>query len=71
MNNLKVRFGKRLQALRAEQGITQEQLANAVDLTVESISNVERGIHGPKFNNLEKIANVLNVQVKELFEFSD
>jgi transcriptional regulator with XRE-family HTH domain len=71
MNNLKVRFGKRLQALRAEQGITQEQLANAVDLTVESISNVERGIHGPKFNNLEKIANALNVQVKELFEFSD
>ncbi|MFT7109804.1 MAG: transcriptional regulator with XRE-family HTH domain [Psychrobacter glaciei] len=55
MNNLKVRFRKRLQELRAEQGITQEQLANAVNLTVESISNVERGIHGPKFNNLEKL----------------
>jgi transcriptional regulator with XRE-family HTH domain len=42
-----------------------------VNLTVESISNVDRGIHGPKFNNLEKFANVLNVQVKELFEFPD
>jgi DNA-binding XRE family transcriptional regulator len=69
MNQLKMRFGKRLQKLRTEHGITQEQLANAVELTVESISNIERGVYGPKFDNLEKIAAALQISVKELFEF--
>lgn len=69
MNQLKTRFGKRLQQLRSECGITQEQLAIAVDLTVESISNIERGVYGPKFDTLEKIAVALQIPVKELFEF--
>ncbi len=69
MAALKVSFGKRLRELRASKGITQEQLADAVDVTVESISNIERGKYGPKFDNLEKIAAALQVSVKELFEF--
>lgn len=69
MASLKQQFGKRLKALRSQKGMTQEQLADAVDLTVESISNIERGIHAPKFDNLEKIAQILNVQVVSLFEF--
>lgn len=69
MAALKVSFGKRLRELRASKGFTQEQLADAVGLTVESISNIERGVYGPKFDNLEKIAAVLKVTVRELFEF--
>lgn len=69
MAKLKVQFGKRLQQLRTEVGMTQEQLADKTQLTVESISNMERGLYGPKFENLEKIAAVLKVQVKELFDF--
>ena len=69
MAKLKVQFGKRLQQLRTEAGMTQEQLADKTQLTVESISNMERGLYGPKFENLEKIAAVLKVQVKELFDF--
>jgi len=49
--------------------MTQEVLANEIGLTVESISNIERGIHGPKFDNLEKLADILGVPVRELFEF--
>ena len=71
MGQLKTRFGKRVQALRMKVEVTQEQLADAAGLTVESISNIERGIYGPKFDNLEKIAKVLGVPVKELFEFDD
>lgn len=70
MNPLKIKFGKRLQQLSKERNITQEQLADKTDLAIESISNIERGIFGPKFDNLEKIANVLNVSVKELFHFN-
>lgn len=71
MGQLKTKFGKRVQALRIEAEVTQEQLADAAGLTVESISNIERGIYGPKFDNLEKIAKVLGVDVKELFDFDD
>ncbi len=69
MGQLKEDFGRRLQALRVDLDITQEKLADDVGLTVESISNIERGIFGPKFENLEKIARSLNIPVKELFDF--
>lgn len=55
--------------LRKQRGITQERLADKAGLSIESISNIERGIFGPKFDNLEKIAEVLNVEVKALFDF--
>jgi transcriptional regulator with XRE-family HTH domain len=69
MASLKTRFGNKLKSLRTQKGLTQEQLADATELSIESISNIERGIFGPRFNNLEKIAAALNVEVVRLFEF--
>ena len=70
MGVLKVQFGKRLKFLRKRSNLTQEQLAESTGLTIESISNIERGLFGPKFDNLEKIAAAIGVEVQELFEFS-
>ncbi len=67
--NLKTQFGLKLKVLRKQAGLTQDQLAESTGLTVESISNIERGVFGPKFDNLEKIARGLSVEVKALFEF--
>ena len=69
MARLAVQFGKRLAQLRRRAGLTQEQLADGVGVTVESISNMERGIFGPRFDHLERIARVLKVPVRSLFEF--
>jgi len=69
MSQLKEDFGRRLQALRLEAEMTQEMLADEIGLTVESISNIERGIYGPKFDNLEKLAAILEIPVRDLFEF--
>lgn len=71
MAQLKKQFGKRLQYLRISARITQEQLADKVGVTIESISNIERGIHGPSFDTLEKIADALHVSVMHLFVFDD
>jgi len=68
---LKVQFGKRLKFLRKRLDLTQEQLAESTGLTIESISNIDRGLFGPKFDNLEKIAAAIGVEVQELFEFSN
>lgn len=69
MANLKRRFGRRLKSLRTGKGLTQEQLADATELSIESISNMERGIFGPRFDNLERIAAALGVEVMDLFDF--
>lgn len=69
MGQLKKQFGKRVQAMRFAAKMTQENLANVVGVTVESISNIERGIHGPSFDTLEKISVALNTPVKNLFTF--
>ena len=69
MSQLKQNFGIRLHELRLDAEMTQEALADEIGITVESISNMERGIYGPKFDNLEKIAEALDIPVKELFEF--
>ncbi len=71
MSQLKEKFGERLQLLRKQAGITQEELANLTGLSIDTISNIERGINGTKFDVLDQFAEILNIEVKDLFEFSD
>ena len=53
------RFGRRLQALRAERTLTQEQLAEAIQKSTEHISFLERGERSPSFETLIDLARVL------------
>ena len=71
MSDPKTNFGKRLRILRKRKGMTQEQLAEAADISVDFLSLVERGVNAPSFATLERIANALGVPEKELFEFND
>jgi transcriptional regulator with XRE-family HTH domain len=68
---LKKEFGKRLQRLRKYKGFTQAQLAEAIEMSIETVSNIERGINGPSFDTLEKLAIVLKTPVYELFLFEE
>lgn len=71
MVQLKEKFGKRVQLLRNEAGITQAEMAYQTGLSIETISHIERGVYGTKFEFLEKFAEALNVEVKDLFEFGE
>ena len=68
--DLKTQFGRRLQTLRKSAGLTQDELALRTGLTVESISKIERGLQGPRFDSLELIADALSLSVVELFSFT-
>jgi transcriptional regulator with XRE-family HTH domain len=70
MSWLKTGFGKRLRQVRREKKLTQEQLAEAVGISVVALSNIERGVNGPEFETLEKLIEVLEVFPHELFHFS-
>ena len=63
-------FGKRLKEIRKRKGLSQQQLAELVGMeSTNNISKLESGEQLPKKENLEKICKVLNVDVKELFDF--
>ena len=66
-NEIRVKFGKTLRRLRKNQGVSQEVFADKCDLHRTYISDIERGERNVSLENIEKIANVLNIQVSELF----
>ena len=57
----------RIKELIKLKGITSKELANRVEVTPASISNIINGNSFPKPELLISIANVLDVDVKELF----
>jgi transcriptional regulator with XRE-family HTH domain len=60
------RIGLRIKAARRGRSMTQEQLAEHVGLTVESISNIERGKTSAKLTTLEAISRKLGVPLSDL-----
>ncbi len=47
--------------------MTQEGLADAVDVSIETIGKIERGVAAPSFDTVEKIASALHVPAVALF----
>lgn len=57
-----------IKAYREKVGITQEQLAEDLDITRPYLTDIENGQRTPSLALLEKIAKSLNTTVKELIE---
>ncbi len=62
-------LGKRIKEFRKMNGLTQEKLAEAIDIETASLSAIESGRHFPSLPTIEKIATVLNIEIKALFDF--
>ena len=69
MNNKKL-LGQRIKELRKKSNLTQEKLAELIDIETGSLSGIESGRHFPSLPTLEKIACNLNIEMKALFEFN-
>ena len=65
-----IALGKRIKAARERADMTQDDLAAAVDYSVDHMSVVERGVKAPKLDKLTAIANVLGVGTDELLQDS-
>jgi transcriptional regulator with XRE-family HTH domain len=66
---LRKRFGRRLREIRASRKLTQEEFAEALGISVDFLSLIERGRNAPSFETLDKIAKRLHVSVADLFTF--
>lgn len=64
---LKRRFGQRVQGLREAKGLTQEQLASQIGRSVDTVSNIERGVNATRIEVAYQIASQLGVGLPDLF----
>jgi XRE family transcriptional regulator, regulator of sulfur utilization len=56
-------IGKQIAALRAEQNMTQTELAQATDVPQPEISRIERGTGNPTRDTLIRLAHALHANV--------
>ena len=61
-----MKFSENLYTLRKNKGISQEQLAELVDVSRQSVSKWETGEAYPTVENIFKLCNVLNCKMNEL-----
>lgn len=59
-------IGERIKCKRQEKGITQEQLAEKMDLSVAYLSRVERGKSSINLKRLVEMSELLGINVSEL-----
>lgn len=71
MPNLKTLFGKNLRKIRRRGDLTQEKLAEILGVSVEFVSNMERGVNAPSFETIEKIGRAFDLPVARLFDFEE
>ena len=64
--NILIKFGERVREIRKEKGFSQEELAHKADLHRTYIGMIERAEKNITLVNIEKIANALEVNIKEL-----
>jgi putative transcriptional regulator len=61
MENIKIKLA------RVEKGLSQQELADLVNATRQTIGLIEKGKYNPSLNLCIKIANALNRTLDELF----
>ena len=68
--NLQKRFGSKLAHLRKCKKSSQMLLAEKIDMNFGYIGQIERGEANVTIKTMKKLADTLDVEVKELFDFS-
>ena len=61
-------FGKRVAEVRKSRGVTQQELAENIGMSVVAIAYIETGKRWARLGTLNKIATSLKVNVADLFK---
>ncbi len=67
----KIAFKSRIKELRARYDLTQEELANKVDVRRETIGHIEKGKYNLSLTLAYKISRALNSTIEEVFIFEE
>lgn len=61
----------RIEAIRTEKGIRQEELAKAMGVSRQTISSLENGRYNPSILLAYKLAKFFGMTIEELFVFEE
>ena len=64
---IKKLLGEKIKKLRLSKGYTQEELSEKIKISQRALSGIERGVNFLTAETLDKIVNVLNVSINDLF----
>lgn len=70
MKTIKEQLGARIKEIRKAKGLSQEKLSEKIGIDAKHLSRIEVGGSFPSLDALAKLAKVLNVEMKEFFEFA-
>lgn len=62
------KIGNNIKKLRETNNMSQEELAESLHCTRQTISNYERGVSEPDIETIKKMTSVFNCDVKEIIE---
>ena len=68
--DLEKKLGAKIAYLRKSRRFSQEKLAEKADISEIYVGEIERGDANPTLEKLKLIANALDVEISELFDFS-
>lgn len=63
-------FGSNLKKLRLAKGLSQEDLADKADSVLSQIGRIERGERAPNILTVKKLADALEINPGDLFDFN-
>lgn len=66
--DLKQMIGSRIQRIRKIKGLTQDKLAENVNISPKYLSSIERGKENPTLNTLITLSESLNVDLDDFFD---
>ncbi len=61
----------KLEELRKSRGIRQEQLAEALRVSRQTIGSIEGGRYNPSINLAFRIAKYFNLPIEDIFAYED
>jgi transcriptional regulator with XRE-family HTH domain len=70
-NLLQIKVGKRIQQIRIEKNISQQDLAARCNFEKSNMSRLEAGRANATLSTLEIVSKALEVDVVELFKFEN
>ena len=62
-------FGRRIQEIRKQKKLSQEQVAEKAGISSNYLSRIECGKENPTLDMLIKLGNALKVEMWEMFDF--
>lgn len=61
----------RLEQIRKEKGITQEELADALEVSRQTVGSLENGRYNPSIILAYKIAKYFDLTIEEIFIYKE